>query len=123
MRDAVLGYLAVQRGRAAGAHQLLTRAWTSLGDPAADPELAARICQRMVLHSLARLRGDRTRRMGRPRHHSGSRNTPAAVESAAVRGLGLAMTGRVDEAVFVVRDTVRPRAARRPRQRVRMAEG
>ncbi|MGV9747344.1 AAA family ATPase [Rhodococcus zopfii] len=123
MRDAVLGYLAVQRGRAAEAHQLLTRAWTSLGDPAADPQLAARICQRMVLHSLARLRGDELVEWADRAADLVPRDTPAAVESAAVRGLGLAMTGHVDEAVSsyaALSDHVRLGAQS---QRVRMAEG
>ncbi|WP_420749127.1 AAA family ATPase [Rhodococcus sp. O3] len=123
MRDAVLGYLAIQRGRAAEAHQLLTRAWASLDDPEADPQLAARICQRMVLHSLARLRGDELVEWADRTAALVPGATPAAVESAAVRGLGLAMIGHVDEGVTsyaALSETVGPGAQS---QRVRMAEG
>ncbi|WP_068161016.1 helix-turn-helix transcriptional regulator [Rhodococcus phenolicus] len=123
MRDVLLGYIAVQRGRAAEAHQLLARAWTSMGEPETNPQLAARICQRMVLHSLALLRGDELVEWADRAGALVPGDTPAAVESAAVRGLGLAMTGHVDEAVSsyaTLSDHVRLGAQS---QRVRMAEG
>ncbi|MEE2032786.1 helix-turn-helix transcriptional regulator [Rhodococcus chondri] len=123
MRNAVLGYLAIQRGRAAEAHYLLTGAWNMLGDAHADPELAAMICQRMVLHSLARLRGDDLVAWADRASELVSVDAPAAVESQAIRGLGLAMTGRVDAArasYASLADHVRLGAQS---QRVRMAEG
>lgn len=97
LRDAVLAYLAIVRGRVAEAETRLARAW-KLVDPAREPEVAALICQRYVLHALSRCRpadvvtwADRAISLGGP-------GTPASVEAAAIRGLGLAATGRATEA-------------------------
>lgn len=123
MRNAVLGYLAIQRGRAAEAHYLLTGAWNMIGDANAEPELAAMVCQRMVLHSLARLRGDDLVAWADRASELVPVEAPAAVESQAIRGLGLAMTGRIDAArasYASLSDHVRLGAQS---QRVRMAEG
>lgn len=123
MRNAVLAYLAIQRGRAAEAHYLLTAAWELVGDPPSDPGLAAMICQRMVLHSLARLRGDELVAWADRAAALVPENAPAAVESSAIRGLGLAMTGRLDEArqaYATLPDHARLGAQS---QRIRMAEG
>ena len=56
LSDAVRGYLAILRGRPAQADALLHKAWTAV-DPATAPETAAGICQRQVLHALARFHG------------------------------------------------------------------
>lgn len=123
MRNAVLGYLAIQKGRAAEAHHLLTEAWSMLDDPESDPVLAATISQRMVLHSLARLRGDDLVLWADRASHTLPETTPPVVESRAIRGLGLAMTGRVDEAVesySALSEAIRLGAQS---QRIRMAEG
>lgn len=123
MRNAVLGYLAIQRGRAAEAHHLLTEAWSMLDDPESEPELAATISQRMVLHSLARLRGDDLVLWADRAADTLPETAPPVVESRAIRGLGLAMTGRVDEAVesySALSDVIRLGAQS---QRIRMAEG
>lgn len=91
LRNAVLGYLAVVRGRAAEADHKLGRAW-DLVNPRRDPDTAALIAQRRVLHGLARCRtrevvewGDRAVEL--------APETPAAVEAAAIRGLALAAEG------------------------------
>lgn len=96
-RDAVLGYLAILRGRPGEAEQLLTHAWAEC-DPASDPDTAALICQRMVLHSLGRMRGaelvgwvNRAVALVGP-------DDPSAVESEAIKGLGLLAMGRAGEA-------------------------
>ena len=123
MRNAVLGYLAIQKGRAAEAHHLLTEAWSMLDDPSAEPELAATISQRLVLHSLARLRGDDLVLWADRASDTLPDTAPPVVESQAIRGLGLAMTGRVDEAVesySALSDAIRLGAQS---QRIRMAEG
>src|SRR5690606_15912311 len=123
MRNAVLGYLAIQRGRAAEAHHLLTEAWSMLDDPESEPELAATISQRMALHSLARLRGDDLVLWADRAADTLPETAPPVVESRAIRGLGLAMTGRVDEAVesySALSDVIRLGAQS---QRIRMAEG
>ncbi len=97
LSDAVRGYLAILRGRPAQADALLHKAWTAV-DPATAPDTAAGICQRQVLHALARFHGrdlvmwaERARRLGAP-------DSPAAVEARAIEGLGLGAMGRIDEA-------------------------
>ena len=98
LRNAVLGYLAIVRGRPAEAETWLRRAW-DLVNVDREPDVAATICQRRVLHSLARCRGaqlvewaDRAIALVPP-------DSPAAVEAAAIRGLGVAATGRPREAL------------------------
>lgn len=97
LRDEVLGYLAILRGRPTEAEELLGRAWEQC-DLDRDPDTGALIAQRMVLHSLGRLRGaelvdwvDKAVSLVDP-------DDPAAVESEAIKGLGLAAMGRVVEA-------------------------
>ncbi|MGW1742028.1 LuxR C-terminal-related transcriptional regulator [Nocardia sp. NPDC001965] len=96
LRNAALGYLAILRGRPAQAETRLSRAW-ELVSPDHDPDTAALICQRHVLHALCRCRprllvdwADRAIALV-------GADTPAGVEAAAIRGLGLAY-GRMDEA-------------------------
>lgn len=97
LRDAVLGYLAVVRGRAAEAGTRLRRAW-DIVNPDRDPEIAALICQRYVLDALARYDGrDLVLWADRAIELAGA-DTPPAVEAAAIRGLGLAATGRAKQA-------------------------
>ncbi|WP_092804441.1 LuxR C-terminal-related transcriptional regulator [Rhodococcus globerulus] len=122
LRDAVLGYLAIHRGRPTEAADLLTRAWSSC--PAdLDPAVAAMIAQRMVLHSLARLDGaalvqwvDRAVELVGP-------SDPAAVESEAIKGLGLGATGHTEQALAAyesLSDRIRPGAQA---QRFQMGRG
>ena len=92
LRNAVLGYLAVVRGRPGEAEAWLGRAW-DLVNSEREPDVAALICQRWVLHSLARCRGadlvtwaDRAAALAPP-------GSPVAVEAAAIRGLGVAAVG------------------------------
>ncbi|MEU5841512.1 LuxR C-terminal-related transcriptional regulator [Rhodococcus sp. NPDC047139] len=123
MRNAVLGYLAIQKGRAAEAHHLLTEAWSMIDDPSSRPELAATISQRLVLHSLARLRGDDLVLWADRASDALPDTAPPVVESQAIRGLGLAMTGRVDDATesySALSESIRLGAQS---QRIRMAEG
>jgi tetratricopeptide (TPR) repeat protein len=98
LRNAVLGYLAILLGRAAEAPSRLTRAW-ELVDPDREPGTAAWICQRHVLDALVRCRGhdlvawaDRAAALVGP-------EAPAAVEAAAIRGLGTAASGQPGDAV------------------------
>ncbi|HET7396955.1 MAG TPA: LuxR C-terminal-related transcriptional regulator, partial [Intrasporangium sp.] len=97
LRNAVLGYLAILRGRGTEAEARLGRAW-ALVNAERDPRVAALICQRYVLHALARCSwgelvswADRAVALVGP-------DDPAGVESAAIRGLGLVAAGRVPEA-------------------------
>ncbi|GAA4490380.1 LuxR family transcriptional regulator [Rhodococcus olei] len=118
-RDAVLGYLAIQRGRPAEAHQFLTRAWESGDD---DPSVAALVCQRMVLHSLCRLRGGELVEWADRARALAGEATPAAVEAAAIRGLGLGMSGSAESRTFYT-DLPGYMRLGAQGQRVRMAEG
>lgn len=97
LRDAVLGYLALVRGRAAEAGTRLGRAW-DIVNVERDPETAALICQRYVLDALCRYDGrDLVRWADRAIELAGP-DTPPAVEAAAIRGLGLAGIGRAKQA-------------------------
>jgi DNA-binding CsgD family transcriptional regulator len=98
MRNAVLGYLAVVRGRPGEAEQRLERAW-DIVNRERDPATAALICQRWVLHSLARVDGeslvawaDRAIELAPP-------GSPAVIEAKAIRGLGIAASGHGPEAL------------------------
>lgn len=98
LRNAVLGYLAVVRGRPAEAETWLRRAW-DLVNLEREPDVAATICQRWVLHSLARIRGDDLVEWADRAIALVPADSPAAVEAAAIRGLGVAGTGRPREAL------------------------
>lgn len=95
--DAVRGYLAILRGRPAQAEALLHKAWTAV-DPSTDAATASGICQRQVLHALARFHGrDLVTWAGRAKRLA-SPGSPPAVEAQAIEGLGLGAMGRYDEA-------------------------
>ncbi|NNG37722.1 helix-turn-helix transcriptional regulator [Flexivirga sp. ID2601S] len=90
LRNAVLGYLAVVRGRPGEATNRLGRAW-ALVNERRHPDEAAQIAGRQVLHSLAGCRAselvtwaDRVVELGAP-------SSPAAIEARAIRGLGAAV--------------------------------
>lgn len=95
--DAVRGHLAILRGRPAQADALLQKAWTDV-DPATDPGTAAGICQRQVLHALARLNGRDLVTWAERAKRIAPAGSPAAVEAQAIEGLGLGFMGRYDEA-------------------------
>ncbi|MEU6802599.1 AAA family ATPase, partial [Streptomyces neyagawaensis] len=98
LRDTVLAYLAGLRGRPAEADAFLTQAWERC-DPARHSGLMARICQRRVLHALGRFDGADVVDWARRAIELADPDHPAAIESEAVLGLGLAMAGRPDEAL------------------------
>lgn len=97
LRNAVLAYLAILRGRATEAEVRLRRAWDIVNSKR-DPEIAALIAQRYVLHSLIRCRGDELVAWADTALRLADRDSPTGIESAAIRGLGLAAAGRPDEA-------------------------
>lgn len=123
LRDAVLGYLAIQRGRSAEAHQFLTHAATLADRADADPAVSALIAQRMVLHSLAGLRGHDILTWADRAISLVDSSSPAAVEASAIRGLGLAMTGEIDRAQTFYADLSGHTGLGAQSQRVRMARG
>jgi DNA-binding CsgD family transcriptional regulator len=122
LRDAVLGYLAVVRGRAAQAEDRLRRAW-QLVNARRDPATASLIAQRHVLHALARCRArdlvdwaDRSLAIADPA-------SPAAFEAAAIRGLGEAVVHGAEKALADYRDLVERVPEGPVAQRVTMASG
>ncbi|MCZ0999474.1 AAA family ATPase [Streptomyces mirabilis] len=98
LRDVVLGYLAIMRGRPAEADTFLAQAWERC-DPVRHADLMARICQRRVLHALGHFDGCDLVTWARRAIELADPEHPSAVESEAVLGLGLAMMGRPDEAL------------------------
>ncbi|SDZ07354.1 AAA ATPase domain-containing protein [Geodermatophilus africanus] len=119
-RDAVLAYVAVQRGRRAEAVAYLETAWRHRGS---DRDAAAVVCQRHVLHALADWDGDElVRWAGRAEEHAAP-GSPAAVESRAVVGLGHAARGAVEAAVTAYRHAVAENPSGPQHQRARMGLG
>ncbi|ORA31657.1 helix-turn-helix transcriptional regulator [Mycobacterium aquaticum] len=122
LRNAVLAYLAILRGRATEAEVRLRRAW-DIVNIERDPETAALIAQRYVLHTLVRCRGDEVVDWADTALRLANPDSPAGIESAAIRGLGLAAAGHPAEATAAY-DQV---AARLPHgaqaQRVTMGRG
>lgn len=122
LRDAVLGYLAIIRGRMGEAEAHLGRAW-ELVNIEREPDIAALICQRYVLHSLSRCRGvDVVAWADRAIALVGA-DEPAGVESAAIRGLGLAATGRREEAAAAYNELAQRVPHGAQVQRVTMGRG
>ncbi|SHN60169.1 AAA ATPase domain-containing protein [Geodermatophilus obscurus] len=119
-RDAVLAYVAIQRGRRAEAATHLETAWRQRG---ADRGTAAVVCQRHVLHSLADWDGEAlVRWAGRAVEH-GDPRSPAAVESRAIVGLGHAARGQVAAAFTAYRHALAESPTGLQHQRVRMGLG
>ena len=122
LRNAVLGYLAIVRGRPAEAENKLGRAW-ELVNPGRDAGTASLIAQRHVLHNLGRCRArdlvtwaDRAMGLVAPAN-------PAAIEAAAIRGLGSAVVDGIAPALADYR-TLLDRVPEGPvAQRVTMASG
>ncbi|RVU27737.1 LuxR family transcriptional regulator [Streptomyces antnestii] len=100
LRDAVLGYLAIMRGRAGEAETLLAQAWDHC-DPAREPDLAGVISQRRVLHALGRWDPADIVTWARRALGLAAADSPSGIEAEAVLGLGLAAMGRTAEAVAV----------------------
>ncbi|WP_157575980.1 LuxR family transcriptional regulator [Mycobacterium sp. GA-2829] len=92
LRDATLAYLAVVRGRGAEADVRLRRAW-AIVNAGRDPETAALIAGRYVLHSLMRCRGAELVEWADRAIALSGDDSPAGVEAAAIRGLGLSAIG------------------------------
>lgn len=92
LRNAVLAYLAILGGRATEAEIRRRRAW-DIVNPERDPDTAALIAQRYVLHSLIRCRGDELVGWADRALQLAGLDSPAGVESAAIRGLRLSAAG------------------------------
>lgn len=119
-RDAVLAYLAVQRGRRAEASVYLESAWRMRGT---DRGGAAVVCQRHVLASLADWDGDSlVRWAGRALEYAPA-GAPAAVETRAIVGLGHAARGDLDAAFTAYRRATEESPSGPQHQRARMGHG
>ncbi|MCW0212729.1 MAG: LuxR C-terminal-related transcriptional regulator [Pseudonocardia sp.] len=119
-RDAVLAYVAIQRGRRAEAASYLASAWRSRGT---DRDAAAVVCQRHVLHALADWDGDGlVRWAGRAIEHAAP-GAPAAVETRAIVGLGHAARGEPEAAFTAYRHAIDESGAGPQHQRARMGLG
>jgi DNA-binding NarL/FixJ family response regulator len=103
LRNAVLAYLAILRGRAAEAEFRLERAW-NIVNAERDPDTAALVAQRHVLHSLIRCRGDELVTWADRALGLADSDSPAAIESAAIRGLGLLAAGHPRRATAAYTD-------------------
>jgi DNA-binding CsgD family transcriptional regulator len=120
--DAVRGYLAVLRGRPMQADALLRKAWTSV-DPATDPGTAGQICQRQVLHALARFNGRDLVTWAVRARLTAPPNSPPAFEAQAIEGLGLGAMGRYAEAEASYEAADRPPENSAQYQRIHMGRG
>lgn len=122
LRDSVLGYLAILRGRPHEAEARLRRAW-DLVRTRHEPDVAAMICHREVLHNLARCDGALLVQWAdRAVDLVGAEDT-TAVEAQAIRGLGLGSTGRTAEALASYRELWGQAGIGAVGQRVQMGAG
>jgi len=122
LRNAVLGYLAILRGRATEAEVRLRRAWTIV-NAERDPETAALIAQRYVLHTLIRGRGDELVEWADTALQLAAPDTPEAIEAAAVRGLGMLAAGHPADAATAYEELAARVRHGAQAQRVTMGRG
>ncbi|MGU3437682.1 LuxR C-terminal-related transcriptional regulator [Actinomycetes bacterium M1A6_2h] len=122
MRNAVLGYLAILRGRPHEAQDRLQRAW-ELVRARHDPHVAAIICHRQVLHNLARCHGGELVRWADRAVELVGADDATAVEAQSIRGLGLGGTGRTAEALSSYSDLWTQASTGAVGQRVQMGAG
>ena len=92
LRNAVLGYLAVVRGRPGEAEAWLGRAWDLVNVRARARHGGADLPAVGAAQPGA-LPGCGPGHLGRPRRRPGATRIPVAVEAAAIRGLGVAAVG------------------------------
>ncbi|KAA0109796.1 LuxR family transcriptional regulator [Mycolicibacterium sp. P1-5] len=98
LRNAVLAYLAILRGRTAEAEVRLDRAW-GIVNVEREPDTAALIAQRRVLHALIKGRGEELVSWADRALELADPDSSAAIESAAIRGLGLLAAGHPRQAM------------------------
>ncbi|MEZ0340455.1 LuxR C-terminal-related transcriptional regulator [Mycobacterium sp. pV006] len=103
LRNAVLAYLAILRGRATEAEMRLSRAW-DIVHPDRDPAVAAFIAQRHVLHTLVRGEGEALVHWADRALGLADEDSPAAIEAEAIRGLGLLAAGHAKRAAAAYDD-------------------
>ena len=114
--------LAILRGRATEAEVRLRRAW-DIVNPERDPDTAALIAQRYVLHSLIRCRGEELVGWADRALELAGRDSPAGIESAAIRGLGLLAAGHPKRAAAAYDDLASRVRHGAQAQRITMGRG
>ena len=122
LRNAVLAYLAIVRGRATEAQVRLARAW-DIVNVERDPDTAALIAQRHVLHSLVGCRSEELVDWADRAIALAGGDSPAGIEAAAIRGLGLSGCGRFAEASAAYDDLTNRVRHGAQAQRVTMGRG
>nr|WP_280712891.1 LuxR C-terminal-related transcriptional regulator [Brevibacterium marinum] len=120
LRDTVLANVAIHRGHAAQADDLLTRADAV---PTDDDGLAAQIALRRTLDSLVRWDGPKVREWANRAMSLSGVDEPANVESHAMRALGFAAQGRIDDAKEDLEDLSDRHLTGAQNQRVRLCVG
>lgn len=122
LRNATLAYLAILRGRATEAEIRLSRAWDIVNIDR-EPDTAAFIAQRHVLHALVLGQGDQLVQWADRAFELADPDSPAAIEAAAIRGLGLLAAGHPKRAAAAY-DDLHARVRHGPQaQRVIMGRG
>lgn len=120
LRDTVLANVAIHRGQAAQADDLLSRADAV---PTDDDGLTAQIALRRTLDSLVRWDGPKVRQWANRAMSLGEFDEPANVESHAMRALGFAAQGRIEEAKEDLEDLSDRHLSGAQNQRVRLCVG
>lgn len=121
-RDVLSGYIAILQGRANTANRWLTSAWQNAVQAQASDAMAV-ISQRRVLHSLCQLEGQKLLDWAEQSLDLAEVDSPLAIESAAIQGLGLAMMGRRDEGEQVLLGLLAKLPTGAQRQRAEMSLG
>ena len=120
LRDTVLANVAIHRGQAAQADDLLSRADAVTTD---DDGLTAQIALRRTLDSLVRWDGPKVREWANRAMSLGELDEPANVESHAMRALGFAAQGRIEDAKEDLEDLADRHLSGAQNQRVRLCVG
>lgn len=120
LRETVLANVAIHRGQAAQADDLLSRAQAA---PTDDDGLRAQIALRRTLDSLVRWDGPKVREWANRAMSLGHSDAPANVESHAMRALGFAAQGKIVEAIEDLDDLGDRHLTGAQNQRVRLCIG
>lgn len=120
LRETVLANVAIHRGQAAQADDLLSRAQAA---PTDDDGLKAQIALRRTLDSLVRWDGPKVREWANRAMSLGHSDAPANVESHAMRALGFAAQGKIAEAKEDLDDLADRHLTGAQNQRVRLCIG
>ncbi|WP_214370373.1 helix-turn-helix transcriptional regulator [Pseudonocardia sp. H11422] len=100
LRDAVLGFLAILRGRPEEAERLLRSAWEHCA-AGSDARLAAAVAQRWALHSVGRLRAADVVDWACRARALATSDRRVWAEAGILLGVGLGWSGRVPEGTAV----------------------